>query len=115
QVSVEPDFLFAFDDPFGAEPGGPVGAMHDAEAPELARELRMVGDIVPVRQEHRADASELADAPHQGRGEARRIDQDVAPFRVRTDDEIAPGSIARLRSEEHTSELQSRFDLVCRL
>src|SRR5437868_11747705 len=24
-------------------------------------------------------------------------------------------SVARIRSEEHTSELQSRFDLVCRL
>src|SRR5207249_8695482 len=27
----------------------------------------------------------------------------------------APGSRSRCRSEEHTSELQSRFDLVCRL
>src|SRR5699024_12063040 len=26
-----------------------------------------------------------------------------------------PGSRAPIRSEEHTSELQSRFDLVCRL
>src|SRR5207249_11157261 len=25
------------------------------------------------------------------------------------------GTVERLRSEEHTSELQSRFDLVCRL
>src|SRR5207249_12210585 len=27
----------------------------------------------------------------------------------------APGRVAADRSEEHTSELQSRFDLVCRL
>src|SRR5699024_4929801 len=27
----------------------------------------------------------------------------------------AVGELLRLRSEEHTSELQSRFDLVCRL
>src|SRR5437868_7167577 len=27
----------------------------------------------------------------------------------------APGRTGALRSEEHTSELQSRFDLVCRL
>src|SRR5207249_11801757 len=27
----------------------------------------------------------------------------------------SPGPKIRLRSEEHTSELQSRFDLVCRL
>src|SRR5208283_6119698 len=32
---------------------------------------------------------------------------------VREDDTLAPG--ARLRSEEHTSELQSHHDLVCRL
>src|SRR5699024_12611957 len=28
---------------------------------------------------------------------------------------LFPGSRERTRSEEHTSELQSRFDLVCRL
>src|SRR5699024_11578384 len=28
---------------------------------------------------------------------------------------VKPGAIAPVRSEEHTSELQSRFDLVCRL
>src|SRR5437868_10503277 len=29
--------------------------------------------------------------------------------------DLAPSPSARPRSEEHTSELQSRFDLVCRL
>src|SRR5207249_10062253 len=29
--------------------------------------------------------------------------------------DVAPGGAALGRSEEHTSELQSRFDLVCRL
>src|SRR5699024_12211081 len=28
---------------------------------------------------------------------------------------LAPGTTPKKRSEEHTSELQSRFDLVCRL
>src|SRR5437868_10542204 len=28
---------------------------------------------------------------------------------------VLPPRLVRLRSEEHTSELQSRFDLVCRL
>src|SRR5437868_14313930 len=32
-----------------------------------------------------------------------------------TSPENAPGPQFSLRSEEHTSELQSRFDLVCRL
>src|SRR5438067_9864692 len=34
--------------------------------------------------------------------------------RLRRDDRLPPPAHAR-RSEEHTSELQSRFDLVCRL
>src|SRR5438067_8017931 len=33
----------------------------------------------------------------------------------RHDQHEHPGSRRRQRSEEHTSELQSRFDLVCRL
>src|SRR5207249_9089147 len=28
---------------------------------------------------------------------------------------VKPASLSAMRSEEHTSELQSRFDLVCRL
>src|SRR5699024_11860567 len=34
---------------------------------------------------------------------------------VRISDGSAPAASSRSRSEEHTSELQSRFDLVCRL
>src|SRR5438067_3560818 len=30
-------------------------------------------------------------------------------------DQLIRGLVDRIRSEEHTSELQSRFDLVCRL
>src|SRR5207249_5656613 len=44
------------------------------------------------------------------------VDEDVVVVVVRNRLEVvhlAPGSAAR--SEEHTSELQSRFDLVCRL
>src|SRR5207249_10070760 len=35
--------------------------------------------------------------------------------RIRAGHGCAPGRRSRERSEEHTSELQSRFDLVCRL
>src|SRR5699024_11944371 len=35
-------------------------------------------------------------------------------YGLHTNPNLGPGEIA-LRSEEHTSELQSRFDLVCRL
>src|SRR5438105_11288302 len=35
--------------------------------------------------------------------------------RVRPERVVAPGRLLARRSEEHTSELQSRVDLVCRL
>src|SRR5207249_11805931 len=37
------------------------------------------------------------------------------PIRQRVDQQLLPAVQVEERSEEHTSELQSRFDLVCRL
>src|SRR5699024_12801279 len=56
--------------------------------------------------------------PPSRQAETAREDFDLAPGQSRRIAELAgPGSIdqLRMRSEEHTSELQSRFDLVCRL
>src|SRR5690349_23384512 len=46
--------------------------------------------------------------PHRGEARAR-----LAPGQVRVDDDVV--RVVPARSEEHTSELQSRRDLVCRL
>src|SRR5207249_10976941 len=40
---------------------------------------------------------------------------DVVAYLAEENPEAARRLMVRLRSEEHTSELQSRFDLVCRL
>src|SRR5207249_11664913 len=53
-----------------------------------------------------SDLHRLSQRWHDGRGE-----QWPRLHRRRS----APGSAPEFRSEEHTSELQSRFDLVCRL
>src|SRR5690349_22455392 len=45
---------------------------------------------------------------------ARRIQRDLGAGVARADDEDVTAQLRR-RSEEHTSELQSRRDLVCRL
>src|SRR3712207_7925399 len=42
-------------------------------------------------------------------------DEDVARLEVAVDHEVPVRVLHRLRSEEHTSELQSRQYLVCRL
>src|SRR5207248_10299752 len=39
----------------------------------------------------------------------------MTPIRRRVDEEILGSRCDRTRSEEHTSELQSPYDLVCRL
>src|SRR5438067_8964217 len=49
-------------------------------------------------------------------GEARVVVESGRGIRHRTSAKCSsPALEARTRSEEHTSELQSRFDLVCRL
>src|SRR5438067_5434656 len=66
------------------------------------------------RSQQVLDAVELrrrvpgADRPGEG-------DRRVGQLRLRAADESRRADERRPRSEEHTSELQSRFDLVCRL
>src|SRR2546422_6331313 len=50
-----------------------------------------------------------------GSGGARPVPRNGAPRAVLRRWRVTPHSAARVRSEEHTSELQSRLHLVCRL
>src|SRR5207249_5653695 len=70
---------------------------------------------------HRANVHDLAvqcnahdPAIHIAHGPASRVELQTPPSRC---NRLQAGSCALhwTRSEEHTSELQSRFDLVCRL
>ena len=77
----------------------PSPSMHHARAAEVRRELRVVGDVVAMRQKHQRHAAHLLDAPDERRREPRRIDQDVAARFRRADDQVRPGAEARLRGE----------------
>src|SRR5699024_11995759 len=57
------------------------------------------------------DHRPLTDFWRIGRGTARTLEKN----HIHTMGDLAEASLYRERSEEHTSELQSRFDLVCRL
>src|SRR5699024_8333105 len=62
-----------------------------------------VGLVLPTEQ-----PSLLQDGDHV-------VHEVIDPARQGRRHEVEPVRAAVLRSEEHTSELQSRFDLVCRL
>src|SRR5699024_12520160 len=70
------------------------------------------GVVVESEQEFEIDGHTYTEGPNELSGE------EALPF-VRARKMFADGDLQRirniLRSEEHTSELQSRFDLVCRL
>src|SRR5438067_8736877 len=73
----------------------------------LFRSCDVVGELAPQRaagrrRSHARDGERDGDAEQQQR-------------RARLEDRVPVEDAQRDRSEEHTSELQSRFDLVCRL
>src|SRR5699024_11782360 len=85
----------------------------------LRRATLSLHDALPISA--KTTAEKLADLrlkieeaqdPGSERAKAKRDAAGLTPPRVRIDELLDAGSF---RSEEHTSELQSRFDLVCRL
>lgn len=97
ELIVEADFIFAGDDVLDAEVRGSVARVHDARAMEVRGEPCVVGDVVAMREEHEIDAAHLLDALHQGRIEARGIDQNIAAALLRPDDEVGPAAVAKSR------------------
>src|SRR2546430_11907670 len=83
----------------------------------LSRSLgrRVAGDERLARPGGRARADEDRASPLEREGERLVHPEERAPHvRLPEDGERLPGLEAR-RSEEHTSELQSQSNLVCRL
>src|SRR5579885_3063820 len=62
-----------------------------------------------------ADQSEIFQTPNRARGTLQNGQGCGGSVRDLSDAEPCPRHPAKWRSEEHTSELQSRFDIVCRL
>src|SRR5207249_9753395 len=70
---------------------------------------RLQQSIFIVNHTHGGREAQL----HRARGNGQRV---LGVFNSAADDRIdVDVKVRMLRSEEHTSELQSRFDLVCRL
>src|SRR5207249_1908766 len=79
-------------------------------AQRLRAELHVVGAAeLLLREIHREDLFELLAVPPEAAQELLVVRTDLVPVRQQRRGDVDA------RSEEHTSELQSRFDLVCRL
>src|SRR5207249_11781691 len=83
-------------------------SLHDALRSILGRRTLIVPPGCPD-DDRAAGSHDRADVCRRGTGHGE-FDGDVGAAQ-----RIGPDPRLCLRSEEHTSELQSRFDLVCRL
>src|SRR5699024_345327 len=95
----------------GSEPGAYVGLVGVAQG----REASGQGGAVPVGQD--CCGVGRRSCVHQGVGGQQDVEETVLfeAFGGGVSDGVVQSGRALERSEEHTSELQSRFDLVCRL
>src|SRR5207249_669116 len=87
--------------------GGQAGAEPHGHAEVLQRHL---DSREPAEQVEVVEAPEMADAEHLATDRAQPDAEGQVEPSMGVADELVG-----VRSEEHTSELQSRFDLVCRL
>ena len=63
----------------------------------MRRELRVVGDVVAMRQKHLCHAAHRLDPLDQWGGKPRRINEHVTALLRRPHDQIGPGAEACLR------------------
>src|SRR2546427_11918385 len=98
--------------------GGPAGELRVGRLPRALHEdeQRRGAGGVEIAHQFLAHLGGLAELPEPadhdracGREQRRRVDEGVERFGIEV------GGAARGRSEEHTSELQSQSNLVCRL
>ncbi len=76
QIRRNPLRLGALD--LALDPGDGLAAMADAVAAEVPPEAGVVGDVIPMGEEHALHAAEILNAPQKRAGRARRIHQNVS-------------------------------------
>src|SRR3982074_1154947 len=73
--------------------------MHHAFTVKSIGVTFMISDVVTMSQKHRVHSAHGRDPFDQLRAKPRRIDQDVATFTFRTDNQVTPRAKTRFRRE----------------
>ena len=73
--------------------------VHQALAAKLFREAGMIGNVITMRQKHQVHSAGRFDLFYELRGEARRVNQNIAAFGFRSRDQITPRAKAGLGRE----------------
>ena len=102
KVGRELHGIVASESPFDVpRPARHVALVEDALAPETLRELRVVRDVVPMRQEEARDAAPPVDRVDQRLRRAGRVDEDVA-FGCSTSQLQAPKESGDVKPQKET-------------
>src|SRR5262245_55994480 len=79
ELLVDCHFVLTGDDSFDTHKVGAIVSVHDALEIEVSCEPFVIRNVVTMGEEHEARAAELFDSLYQRPGEARRVDEYVAP------------------------------------
>ena len=99
QIMIEFDRIVAAYHALDPKSSSAVIGVHYSLAAKLLREARMIGNVIPMSQEHQVHSAGRFDLSYKLRGEAWRVNQNIAAFGFRSRDQITPRAKAGLGRE----------------
>lgn len=110
QAGLQRNGAFALGDTLDAQTCSSVSFVHDPGTSEVGGKLRMVGNVVSMRQEHLTDTPQGFDLSDERPGKAGRVNENVAPIRGAAHDEVRPG--AKIRFGRKPAEVHVGRDVL---
>src|SRR6266516_4115345 len=94
QIAIPSEDIFSLNHMINTESLRSIVCVHQPFSAKLCGEPGVIGHVVAMCQEHLAHAVHRGDSFDKLVSEARRINQDVAAFFLRSNDQITPGAEA---------------------
>ena len=99
QIMIESDRIVAAYHVLDPKSSSAIIGVHHALAAKLFREAGMIGNVITMRQKHQVHSAGRFDLFYELRGEAWRVNQNIAAFGFRSRDQITPRAKAGLGRE----------------